>query len=105
MVMADGDFGWTAGTLRRMTVRADHELVLDERRRTSLAKVGRKEDRRYIVEELDDGTLVLTPAVTISRAELAALANPAVRAALDAATHGDRRQLRRRPAFTEHANE
>jgi len=35
----------------------DREVVLDERRRTSLAKVGRKVDARYLVEEFPDGTL------------------------------------------------
>lgn len=81
------------------------EIVLDERRRTSLAKVGRKEDRRYLVDELDDGTIVLTPALTVSRVELAALSDPAVRDALDQARTGDRRRLRRRGSFARYADE
>lgn len=61
------------------------ELSVDERGRTSLAKVTSSSHRRYFVEEFEDGTLVLTPAVTVSALEAAALANPDVRRALDAA--------------------
>jgi hypothetical protein len=59
------------------------EITVDERRRTSLAKVGRRSDERYLVDEFEDGTLVLTPAITMSKAEAAALADPVVRAALE----------------------
>jgi hypothetical protein len=72
------------------------ELVVDERGRTSLARVRTHDYDRYIVEEFTDGTLVLTPAVTISAVELAALRNPAVRAAIAKAKTGDRSQFRRR---------
>lgn len=37
-------------------------LELDSRRRGSLAKMGRPEDTRYLVEVQDDGTIILTPA-------------------------------------------
>jgi hypothetical protein len=73
------------------------ELVVDERGRTSLAKVRSHDYDRYIVEEFPDGTLVLTPAVTISAVELAALRDPAVREAVAEAKTGDRSRLRRRP--------
>jgi hypothetical protein len=74
------------------------ELVVDERGRTSLARVRSHDYDRYIVEEFPDGTLVLTPAVTISALELAALRDPAVMAAVTKAKTGDRSTLRRRPA-------
>lgn len=73
------------------------ELVLDERRRTSLAKVGRRSDSRYLVQEFPDGTLVLTPAVTVSSAEWAALSNPDVMRAIDKARSTGDRQLLNRP--------
>lgn len=73
------------------------ELVVDDRGRTSLARVRSHHYDRYIVEEFPDGTLVLTPAVTISAVELAALSDPVVRAAVAAAKSGDQSQLRRRP--------
>ena len=74
------------------------EVVVDERGRTSLARVRSHDYDRYIVEEFPDGTLVLTPAVTISALELAALRDPAVMAAVTEAKTGDRSTLRRRPA-------
>ena len=73
------------------------ELVVDERGRTSLARVRSHDYDRYMVEEFPDGTLVLTPAVTVSALELAALRDPAVRAAIAEAKAGDRTKLRRRP--------
>jgi hypothetical protein len=74
------------------------ELVVDERGRTSLAKVRSHHYDRYTVEEFDDGTLVLTPAVTVSAIELAALRDPAVQEAIAEAKTGDRSKLRKRPA-------
>jgi hypothetical protein len=59
------------------------ELELDRRRRANLARFGRKEHEKYLVDEYEDGTLVLTPAVTISAVEFAALTDPAVREVLD----------------------
>lgn len=73
------------------------ELVLDERRRTSLARIGRKDHDKYLVEEYPDGSVLLTPAVTITRDEFEMLRNPAVVAALEESTNGDRSTLRRRP--------
>jgi hypothetical protein len=73
------------------------ELVVDERGRTSLAKVRSHQFERYTVEEFEDGTLVLTPAITVSAVELAALRDPAVRAAIAEAKGGDRSKLRKRP--------
>ena len=73
------------------------ELVVDERGRTSLARVRSHDFDRYIVEDFEDGTLVLTPAVTVSAVELAALRDPALIAAVVEARTGDRSKLRRRP--------
>jgi hypothetical protein len=70
----------------------------DERGRTSLARVRSHQHDRYIVEEFPDGTLVLTPAVTITAVELAALRDPVVRAAVAVAKSGDPSELRRRPS-------
>ena len=72
------------------------EITLDKRGRTSLARVRTNTYDRYTVEEFPDGTLVLTPAVTISALELAALRNEAVRAAVKTAKTGDRSTLRPR---------
>lgn len=60
-------------------------LDVDDRGRTSLAKVTTRRHSRYLVDEFPDGTLVLTPAVTVSLVELAALRDPAVVAAIRAA--------------------
>lgn len=57
---------------------------------------------RYTVQEFPDGTLVLTPAVTISALERATLRDPAVRPAVADAKTGDRSKLRRRPAPGSH---
>lgn len=64
------------------------ELVLDARRRTSLARVGRKVDDRYLVDEKEDGTLVLTPATVVSQHELNLLRNPDFLRALQQAESG-----------------
>ncbi len=72
------------------------EVVVDERGRTSLARVRSHDYDRYTAEELPDGTLILTPALTISPVELAALNNPQVRAAIAAAKAGDPSELRTR---------
>lgn len=76
---------------------AASEIVLDERGRASLARVRTHDYDRYTVEEHPDGTLVLTPAVTLSPTELAALRDDTVRAAVAAARTGDRSTLRPRP--------
>lgn len=73
-----------------------NEILLDERGRTSLARVRSHDYDRYTVEEYPDGTLVLTPAVTISAVELAALRDDKVRDAIRRAKRGDRGVLRPR---------
>lgn len=73
------------------------ELVVDERGRTSLARVRSHQYERYTVEEFPDGTLVLTPAITVSPLELAALRDPVVMEAVAKAKTGDRSGLQRRP--------
>lgn len=75
---------------------ATNEIQLDERGRTSLARVRTHSYDRYTVEEFPDGTLVLTPAVTISALELAALRDDKVRHAIREAKTGDRSTLRSR---------
>jgi hypothetical protein len=86
-----------------MTNADGSEIVLDARRRTSLAKVGRREHRHYLAKAFDDGTIVLTPAVTVSAVELAALADPAIRDVLARAKDTPRSALRERGSFIEHA--
>ncbi len=56
---------------------ATNEVVVDGRGRTSLAKVRSHDYDRYLVEELPDGTLVLTPAVTVSQRDARKPARPA----------------------------
>jgi hypothetical protein len=63
---------------------AANEVAVDERGRTSLAKVRSHDYDRYLVEELPDGTLVLTPAVTVSALEMAALRDEKLLAAVAA---------------------
>ncbi|MGH9071344.1 MAG: hypothetical protein ACRDX8_09350 [Acidimicrobiales bacterium] len=78
-----------------------HEVVLDERRRTSLARVGHKDHHPYLVEELSDGTIVLKPAVTIAAAELDMLRSPevlkAIKQAMDPSARRRRRPLTPQP--------
>ena len=78
------------------------KLILDPRRRTSLAKFGRKEDLEYLVDEQPDGTLVLTPAVTISATELAILQDPELRESLTRPF--ERSELRSRGSFAKYAD-
>jgi hypothetical protein len=51
-------------------------LELDDRRRASFGRIGRREHRRYIVTEQPDGTIVLTPAVVMTELEARMLASP-----------------------------
>ena len=81
------------------------EIVLDSRRRTSLAKVGVPSDTRYIADTFEDGSVMLTPAVTIEKWELAALSNPEVRAALDGALAATPDQLVSRGSFAAYADD
>lgn len=80
-----------------------HESVLvelDERRRTSLGKVGRKEHTRYLVDEQPDGTLIWRPAVVIPEHELRFMtAHPEEYARIrDQQANPDPERLRDRPA-------
>ncbi len=61
--------------------------------RTSLARVRSHDYDRYTVEEFPDGTLILTPVVTISAVELAALRDPKVMTAVGACKSGDRSEF------------
>jgi hypothetical protein len=81
------------------------EIVLDGRRRTSLAKVGAAGDTRYVAETFEDGSIVLTPAVTIEKWELAALSNPEVRSALDGVLAATPDQLVSRGSFAAYAGD
>jgi hypothetical protein len=51
-------------------------VEVDSRRRISLGKFGRPEDTRYIVQEEEDGSITLTPAVVISAQEAKLLRHP-----------------------------
>lgn len=81
------------------------EVVLDQRRRTSLAKVGRRDDTKYLAEEYEDGTIVLVPATTVSKIELAALGDPELADLLRSAKDVDPSTLRRRGSFAEFAGD
>ncbi len=81
------------------------ELVLDDRRRTSLAKIGRKQDNRYIAETFEDGSIVLIPAVTVSSVELAALGDEEIRAVLRRSVQAPPQELRSRGSFAVHAED
>jgi hypothetical protein len=64
-------------------------LTLDERRRATFVRIGRKEDSLYDVTEHADGTLVLTPVVVMTTAERDLLTGSAeLRAALDDTLEG-----------------
>jgi hypothetical protein len=60
------------------------EITVDERGRTSLAKVRTRKFDRYTTEEHPDGTLVLTPVVSVAASGIEAAR--AALAAGDAAT-------------------
>ena len=59
-------------------------LELDDRRRASLGKLGRREHTRYLVDEEPDGTLIFHPAVVMSEAQARLLERPEVVDAIDA---------------------
>lgn len=40
-------------------------IELDARRRTSFGRLGHREHTRYIVEDKQDGTMILTPALVL----------------------------------------
>lgn len=76
---------------------------MDGRCRTSLTKVGAQPDPRYVAETYPDGAVLVVPAVTIPRWELAALANPEIRSALDASIAAGPGDLITRGSFAEYA--
>lgn len=51
-------------------------LELDGRRRVTLGSLADPDITRYLAERLEDGTLVLTPAVTIPAAQARFMADP-----------------------------
>ena len=70
-------------------------LDLDERRRTTLSKVGHH--RRYLAEELADGTVVLHPAVVMTEVQARLLNAPDLLFALTEANAIETEDLVRRP--------
>lgn len=58
------------------------EVEVDARRRVSLGRFGRSEDRRYLVEEGPGGELRLIPARTIPAREAIVWENPELLASL-----------------------
>ena len=70
-------------------------LDLDDRRRTTLSKVGHH--RRYLAEELADGTVVLHPAVVMTEVQARLLGAPDLLFALTEANALETEALVRRP--------
>ncbi len=70
-------------------------LDLDDRRRTTLSKIGHH--RRYLAEELADGTVVLHPAVVMTEVQARLLAAPDLLFALTEANALETEELVRRP--------
>jgi hypothetical protein len=71
-------------------------LELDERRRASFGRIGRPEHRRYLVVEVADGTIILTPAVVMSEDEARFLASAALAERVEANRADPSRMIRRR---------
>ena len=88
-----------------MAQRKLKEIVVDDRRRTSLAKVGRKGDSRYLVEEFPDGSLLLVPAVTVSALELAVLRDDALRELLVRSRDAKPEEFTSLGSFAQYADE
>jgi hypothetical protein len=74
-------------------------VEVDGRGRVSLARYGLK-DTQLVVEEIEDGGLVLYPAVVLTPAELRHLGDPTAIAALDKAleTVSDTRKMQLKSA-------
>ena len=86
-----------------MTSMTNTTLVeVDSRRRVALARIGRKGDTRYLVEEHEDGTLVFTPAAVMPQAFADLRANPELMAQVERGEAADRSSLIRRPSFGKH---
>lgn len=77
-------------------------VEVDSRRRVALAKLGRKEDTRYLVEEQTDGTLVLTPAAVMPQAFADLFSNPELLAIVEKGEAVDPSTLIRRKSFGKH---
>jgi hypothetical protein len=58
--------------MNRITVESTNPSMIVH----SLGKFGRAEDTRYIVEEEEDGSIILTPAVVVSAQEAKLLRHP-----------------------------
>ncbi len=58
------------------------EVIADERARIAFGKAGVRRDDRYAVGVSDDGSILLTPLVTIPRRELLVWENEQLRASL-----------------------
>jgi hypothetical protein len=80
-----------------MSVTPDEGVLieLDDRRRVSLGKLGHHS--RYLARELDDGTLVLEPAVVMTQLQATLNGDPELIAKMEAnaADPSQRRQPRR----------
>lgn len=69
-------------------------MTLDSRKRINLASIATRDS--YRVTRESGGRIILDPAVVLTEDELAVLADPATRAAVEAAAQsGDRRPRRR----------
>lgn len=64
-------------------------IELDDRRRAPLAKVARTDDRIYLAEALPDGRIILTPAVTVSKSQVALNERPDILDAIDRSYDGN----------------
>jgi len=64
------------------------ELTVDSRGRVSLKSIAREEDNKFLAEMLDDGRILLTPAVTISKNQAILNNHPEILAAIDEVYEG-----------------
>jgi hypothetical protein len=64
------------------------ELTLDSRGRVSLRSLAREEDDKFLGEVLEDGRILLTPAVTISKNQAILNNHPEILGAIDQAYDG-----------------
>jgi hypothetical protein len=76
-------------------------VEVDWRRRVALAKLGRKGDTRYLVEEHEDGTLVFTPTAVMPQAFADLMANPDLMAQVERGESAERSSLIRGRTFAE----
>lgn len=76
-------------------------VEVDSRRRVALARLGRREDTRYLVEEYEDGTLVFTPAAVMPQAFADLMANTELLAQVERGEAAGRAALIRGRTFAE----